>query len=544
MRSKTLFGWTVVLAVVLCVFFGQPVLADITGSVWGIVRDSSGAAVAGASVTLSNAETGLKRQLSSDETGRYEFLAVPVGQGYLVEVEAPGFKKFVQSDLRLLVNQRFRIDVDLTVGELSQRIEVTAAEAQVETANTQLGDVILDRKMTGLPLNGRSFTDLMGLQAGVVPISGLSMNDRPISGELNSGAFSVNGNRETGNSFLVNGGDVEESKNNGASVAPNLDSIQEFRVLTNSFDAEFGRFAGGIVNVVTKSGTNGLHGTVFEFLRNEKLDARNFFDRNQSDPVTGQEIPNSSRGVFKRNQFGAAVGGPILKDKLFFFGDYQGTREVRGLTTGITFVPSQAEKNGDFSDVTTAGFPELTGTVRGDNVPGNHTFDETLTDRLGYTVKSGEPYWASGCNSAADAQAGNCVFPGQVIPQSAWSAVPKETLKFIPNPNGFIGGTPYWSSSNEKRRLRDDKFGVRITFNNKPTGDWSVYYHYDNSLLLDPFGDASVPGFPGTTPNHAQQANVSNTRVINSTTVNELRLNYTRLFHPAGAAIPGDTGFS
>src|SRR6202011_2070638 len=171
-----------------------------------------------------------------------------------------------------------------------ERIEVSTSSAQVDTSSTQVGDVIESKKMTSLPLNGRSYIDLLGLQAGVVPISSdASQHDRFVSGNGNSGQVSVNGQRETSNSFMVNGGDVEESVENGASIVPTLDSIEEFRLLTNSFNAEYGRFSGAIVNVITKSGTNSIHGTAYEFLRNDVLDARNFFDQNQVNPSTGQE---------------------------------------------------------------------------------------------------------------------------------------------------------------------------------------------------------------------------------------------------------------
>jgi len=151
------------------------------------------------------------------------------------------------------------------------------------------------------------------LQAGVIPVSfDPSQHDRHVSGNLNTGQVSVNGQRESANSFMVNGGDVEEGVQNGASIVPTLDSIEEFRLLTNSFNAEYGRFSGAIVNVVTKSGTNEIHGSIYEFLRNEKLDSRNYFDQ--------------ERGVFKRNQFGGTIGAPVIKNKVFFFGDYQGTR--------------------------------------------------------------------------------------------------------------------------------------------------------------------------------------------------------------------------
>jgi len=515
-------------------------LADITGTISGVVKDQAEATVAGAAVTLRNPDTGLSRTVKTSGTGLYEFLSVPVGANYNVEVEAAGFQKTLVSHLRLLVNQQFRADVQLTVGAVTQEVSVNAQEAQVETISTQLGDVIQDKKMVALPLNGRSYIDLMGLQTGVVPItSSVAFTDRPVSGSLGAGGVAVNGNRETANSFLVNGGSVEESKNNGASIIPSLDSIQEFRVLTNSFDAEYGRFSGAIVNVVTKTGTNQLHGSLYEFLRNEKLDSRNFFDLNKSDPSTGKEIPNTARGVFKRNQFGFAAGGPIIRNRLFFFSDYQGTREVRGITTGTVTVPSDSQRTGNFSDAVATGLPVLGNIVRGDSLPNNHTFDEVLSARLGYTVNSGEPYWKPGCNSLSDALSGVCVFPNQVIPQRAWSSVSAATLKLIPAATGFRGTTPFYSNSSEKRRVTDDKTGQRVNLTTKSTGDWAAYYHYDTASLLNPYAGGSLPGFAGNVPTRAQQVNLSNTKAFGATMVNEVRLNYTRLFIDQTEPAPG-----
>src|SRR6184192_4888903 len=188
--------------------------------------------------------------------------------------------------------------------------------------------------MTGLPLNGRSYIDLLGLQAGVAPDSSdAAIHDRFVSGNQNSGQVSVNGQRESANSFLVNGGDVEESVQNGASIVPTLDSIQEFRLLTNSFNAEYGRFSGAIVNVLTKPGTNEIHGSVYEFLRNEKLDARSYFDQ--------------ERGDFKRNQFGGTIGAPVVKNKLFFFAGYQGTTTRQDPSDTQSFIPTAAILAGD-----------------------------------------------------------------------------------------------------------------------------------------------------------------------------------------------------
>ena len=328
--------------VALLILSSSVSLAEVTGGILGTVVDQSGAAIANATLTLTNSDIGLTRQTRTDAFGNFEFLSVPIGDNYSLEVDVVGFQKSTQTGIKLLVNQKYRADFKMSVLGVIEKIDVSSLAAQVETTNTQLGDVVEDKKMQSLPLNGRSYIDLLGLQAGVVPISSdAAINDRHPSGNGNSGNVSVNGQRESANSFLVNGGDVEESVNNGASVVPSLDSIQEFRLLTSSFNAEYGRFSGGIVNAVTKSGTNSIHGSVYEFLRNEKLDARNYFD--------------PERGALKRNQFGGTVGGPILKDKLFIFGDYEGTRQVRGVSQRQD-VPSELERTGDFSDLSSTQY--------------------------------------------------------------------------------------------------------------------------------------------------------------------------------------------
>jgi hypothetical protein len=422
-----------------------------------------------------------------------------------------------------------------------QKVEVSAAAAQVETTSTQLGDVILSNKMETLPLNGRSYLDLLGLQAGVAPISSGINWGGTVSGELASGTVSVNGQRETANSFLVNGGDVEHTVENGASLVPSLDSIAEFRLLTNSYDAEYGRFSGAIVNVVTKSGTNALHGNLYDFLRNNAMDSRNFFDYNQTSIFTGQEIPGSALGELKRNQFGGTLGGPILKNRLFFFGDYQGTREVNGASTGDIHVPSGLERGGDFSDIGTTGYAGLTGAVQGDDLPGH--FAQTLTSRLGYTVNPGEPYYVAGCTSLADAQAGMCVFPGQVIPQAAWSPAATGTLQFIPTATLTAGGVPYFTSSAYKGTLRDDKLGAKIDWNTAHWGTWNAYYHFDDSNVLSPYTNGvDVPGFAATSPTRVQQINLGNTWSPNPTTVNEARVNFVRTAITTGLISPSNEG--
>jgi hypothetical protein len=489
-------------------------LADVTGKILGTVNDSSGAVVVGATVTLHNDLTGYNRTAKSDASG-YQFLAVPIGAGYEVTIESAGFEKAVQSGITLLVNQDFRADFKLQVGTEAQTVEASADTMQVESTSTQLGDVIQDTKVEQMPLNGRSFIDLIGLQAGVVPVTSSAAfypgNLQKVSGDLASGDFSVNGSREAGNAYNVNGGDVENNYDNGTAVVPTLDSIQEFRLLSNTADAEYGRAAGAVVNVVTKSGTNQIHGDAYDFLRNSDFDAKNYFN-------TG------TKGALHQNQFGGTVGSRILRDKLFYFGDYQGTRQTTGAQTNVQ-VPSDAMRTGDFSGAAAIGFNPLSGTVHGGGATGGAvSMDQTLTNRLGYLVTNGEPYYFPGCTDNSE-----CVFPNQMIPQAAWSPAATGTLSFIKEGNSTnSAGTPYYNDASLPETYSDNKAGARIDWDTRVTGRWSFYYHIDNGLLVNPYGGGNMPGIPNSNPYRAQQILVGDTRPFGSTAVNELRLSYTR----------------
>src|SRR5262249_16164678 len=223
--------------------------ADVTGAITGVVRDPRQAVVTGAKVQITNVQTNASQDTTTGPDGSYHFLALPPG-GYKITATASGFRAYNATDITLQVNDQLRIDITLQVGAIAETIDVSATAAHVETENTQLGDVIDSKKMLALPLNGRSYLDLLGLQAGVAPTTagtllGDTKSDRPVSGYIfNAGNVSVNGQRETGNAFLVNGGDVSEGRNLGAGLVPNLDSVEEFRLITNSFDAEYGKFSG------------------------------------------------------------------------------------------------------------------------------------------------------------------------------------------------------------------------------------------------------------------------------------------------------------
>jgi hypothetical protein len=489
-------GLTCVLSLILVLVSPALVRADVTGSILGVVRDKTQAVIAGGRVVATSTQTNQVRETTSGPDGTYRFLALPAGP-YKLTVTAAGFQQFTASDIDVKVNDQLRIDVTLEVGSVQQEVSVEASAVQVETASTQLGDVIESQKMLALPLNGRSYIDLLGLQAGVAPTTaGTIGGDRPVSGMLSTGNVSVNGQRETANAFLVNGGDVSEGRDLGAGLIPNLDSIAEFRLITNSFDAEYGKFSGAVMNAITKSGTNGVHGDAFEFLRNSDMDARSFFDQ--------------TRAELKRNQFGYAVGGPFWKNRLFWFTDYQGTRQTQGASTGIVAVPTTAERAGNFDPAS------LTGAVDGPY------WAQTLTQRLGYGVSVNEPYSSPGCTLTSD-----CVFPGGVIPQRAFDKAAVGTMSYIPLPN--INPTAgLYSNNSQNSTVQDNKMGQRVDFINQKTGNWSWYYHFDGSTVYNALPAASVAGFPATTPTRAQQIVMSNTKTLGPSAVNEFRVSFFR----------------
>jgi Carboxypeptidase regulatory-like domain/TonB dependent receptor len=517
---------------VLLVLVSNPAYADVTGALTGVVRDRAQAVVVGAKVTITNSQTNLSLSTTSADDGSYHFLALAAGT-YKITATAPGFRPYSTNEITVQVNDQLKLDITLDVGSVVEEVDVSGSLVHVETESTQLGDVIDSQKMLALPLNGRSYLDLLGLQAGVAPSGSVTIGgDRPVSGYItNAGNVSVNGQRETANAFLVNGGDVSEGRNLGAGLVPNLDSVEEFRLITNSFDAEYGKFSGAVMNAITKSGSNGFHGDVFEFLRNDKLDAANFFT-----PIKSE---------LRQNQFGFTAGGPFWKDKLFWFTDYQGTRRVAGAETGIVNLPSVANLQGQFDPST------LTGTVDSSVAPAGSCpasaapcldWPTTLSNRLGYPVTTGEPYsfgpmpgFPNGCTSTAD-----CVFPGGLIPQAAWSPAAIGILPYIPTPNIDPAAGTYEDNSH-RDSITDNKIGERVDFNSRKTGNWSFYYHFDDSTVFStlPSGGANVPGFPASTPTRAQEFVISNSKTLGTTAVNEARVTFfrtsTHLDNPKGA---------
>jgi hypothetical protein len=487
------------------------------GSLLGTITDPSGRPVPDARVTATETSTAVKQVVTTDARGFYSFQSLPVGR-YDLDADASGFKPLRRTGVMIDVDSKVVVDAALAIGERTDAVTVSESEVHVETADTQKGEVITGKQMTAVPLDGRSFTDLLALQSGVVPVTSLTSETQQDvgvsafspSGDLNPGTISINGQREFANSFVLNGSDVEEDVNMGTAIVPNLDSIAEFRILTSNFDAEYGEFSGGQINVVTKSGTNAFHGNAFEFLRNTDLDARNYF--------------SPTRGAFDQNQFGGTAGGPIRRNKVFFFADYQGTRSTQGIDTGQIPVPSLQDRTGNLSDVASS----LIGTVSGSYLA------QLLTQKLGHGVTAGEPYYFSGCTSPVQ-----CVLPNAEIPQTAWSAPAANLLKYIPAPNNPNGT---FSTSAYNEALLDDKGAFRLDGTAR-FGMMSAYYFMDGWTQNNPYpvaqGGANVPGFNALNAGRAQLLALSDTKTFGSTAVNELHFSFMRDATDLGQPVGG-----
>src|SRR6202158_2869953 len=303
-----------VLAMAFCLAAPFAGAQSTGGRIRGTVMDPSGGAVPSTTVQLVNEATNATREVQTGANGEYIFIEVPVGS-YEINVTLQGFKKYVRKGIVLDLNQVLTVDIGLQLGGSTDVVEVTGAPPVVDTTSTQLGAIVNDRSSTQLPLNQRDVYQLLQLQPGVQSQLG---NDL-FYGSDKAGVVTVNGGRGRSNNYTVNGGDGNDLFANIPAVQPSPDSISEFRVITNSFDAEYGRNSGAVVNVVTKSGTNEFHGSAYEFFRNDVLNSKAF---------TFTPAPKPG---FKQNQFGGTLGGPIKKDKTFIFGSYEGRRIVQGI---------------------------------------------------------------------------------------------------------------------------------------------------------------------------------------------------------------------
>lgn len=352
MRQVMKGVFIVVLGLIAVAYGGPDVLAQrTTANIEGTVTDPKGDVVVGAKVTARNVATNLERSVVTNESGSYSLPFLPIGT-YDLTIEAPGFQTEVRRGITLQIEQTARLNIELRVGAPTETVEVTAAPPLTDTATPTIGDVIENRRIVELPLNGRNFIQLSLLAPNTVPQNegGNGGFDTASSGNV---GFVVNGGRNDQNAYLIDGIQAQDHYFNTVTITPSIEAIQEFRVLQNSYSTEYGTYASGQVVIATKSGTNSIHGSAFHFLRNDKLDAKNFFD-----------LPNRPIPAFRQNNFGGSIGGPFVKDRTFFFFTYEGLR-VRKEETVLSALLTAEERQGLFRDpvrnpATGQNFPTVT----------------------------------------------------------------------------------------------------------------------------------------------------------------------------------------
>ena len=505
MPSSTVRWATRSLVVLVCLSTSAFLLAQSTGGrILGRVSDPTGAVLAQVTVTATNEATGVSRTAQTNDNGDYVFPELAVGT-YTLDFDLTGFKKTERKGIALDVNQVITLNMVLQIGETKEVVEVTSEAPLVDTTTTQLGAVVNNRSVNELPLNQRDTYQFLQLQPGVQ--SQLGSSGGTLYGSNEAGTVSVNGGRGRANNFSVNGGDANDQFVNLPTVQPSPDAVDEFRVITNTFDAEYGRNSGSVVNVITKSGTDQFHGNVYEYFRNTVLNAQGFFNT-----VKPQE---------NQNQFGGTFGGPLKKDRTFFFTSYEGRRVRQGISGELVPVPTSDEIAGNFSGGTTFG-----GGIS------NPFVAQVLDGRTGCDSALGLP--ANGIanlpvDPATQQIDWSTVFPGNVIPQSCMDPVAQNLLKFVPPANAANGNyqaVPVQSDT-------QDQFTARIDHRITDKQNLSIYYYYTDDKLIQPFYDfqysgANIPGYGAIVGQRFQQWNPSHTWTISNSLVNEFRFTYMR----------------
>ena len=502
--------------------FTLPAFSQSTsGRIVGRVADPTGAVLANVKITLINEATGASRDTQTNTSGDFNFVEVVPGS-YRVDFELTGFKKNVQTSVLVNVNQVVTLNSVLQVGASQEVVEVTSEAPQVDTTSTQLGAVINNRSVNELPLNTRDTYQFLQLQPGVQAQLG-NGNGSLFYGSQDTGSVSVNGGRTRANNFSVNGGDANDQFVNLPTIQPSPDSVEEFRVITNTFDAEYGRNSGSVVNVITKSGTNAFHGDLFEYFRNTILDAQGYF--------------NSTRPQWNQNQFGGTIGGPIKKDSSFFFVSYEGRRIRQGIPGEVLNVPTAAQRGGDFSGV--GGFaPFSSGSAGagGISASGSSPFVAQVLDgrpgcdrALGISSIASLPVQTNPVTSSPYIPWSE-VFPTGVIPTACQDPVAANLMQqFVPSQNVGTGLNQSVPVSTDN----GDQFTVRFDQKITSRQNFTAYYYFNDIRQLQPYNEfeaagATVPGFGNFNDNRYQQWNLSHTWTITNALVNEARFNYMR----------------
>lgn len=509
------FRWTL-LGACCIVAAASTLFAQSTGTMLGTVTDASGGAVAGATVTVVDQDTGVSRTLQTDASGEYRVPFLAIGH-YTVQVSYAGFATTSQKDINLQVDENREVDFTLQAATVHQQVQVSGTAVAVEATNPTLGQVINSQQVAELPLNGRDFVQLATLAPGTVKetnpssfFNGGASSEVSIRGSF---SLSVGGSRANSTDWLYDGVDNNELTAGGIAILPSIDAINEFKVLTYNYSAEYGTRGGPTVLITTKSGTNDFHGTLFEFLRNTDLDARSYFDIN--------------RAQFNENEFGGSLGGPIKKDKTFFFFDYQGRKLRQGITT-VGTIPTQAELGGDFSLDEAAGIQLFNPYAAGGSTPFS---GEVFGSNVPFMCdSSGNPLPT---NAQGQQAAGT---PCDKIPQSLIDPIAGKLAKLYPQPNmpGVLVGDYVAAPA---KKLNEGEFDVRLDQNFSSRDSIFARFSYDQATEFQPSG---LPGFvsqPGgfaSTQNlddHGRNAALSETHVFSPTSLNQINAGYNRIFN-------------
>jgi hypothetical protein len=451
----------------------------VTGTILGTVRDSSGAALPGASITIVNTGTGFTRSVVSDSSGEYTAPLVPTGT-YTVTAELSGFRKVSLSNIHVGVDQKIRTDLKLEIGQVTETVTIEAETPLIQTSSSELGVTLEGKTIESLPLNGRNFVNLTRTIPGIVRGNpGANIDGAGSLAWRASASFSANGQRPRDNNYMLDGVDNNETWLQTVVIFPSVDALDEFKMQTSTYSAEFGRSMGGVVNLQIKSGNNTFRGSVFEFARNDALDANNWFNNR-----AGRPKPD-----FSQHQFGATLGGPIIRDKTFFFVDYQGMRIKQGQAF-LSTVPSELMRQGNFSEI----------------------------NRPIYDPRTGQP------------------FPGNIIPQNRWDPASRNVLAdLIPAPNtagtrNALGQTINNYLINPNQLRQDNQFDVKIDHALSANNRFFVRYsfqktHRDQPATL-PHGDAGTTFGAGDGNVKAQSFAFNDVHTFSPSWLNEVRVGY------------------